>query len=348
MKTLPLFLVSALTLATFTGCQLSDNAQKSADNSGRAADNSDKLLNMSQDAYGDGRQGASRDRREKALKAMEHATTIEAKAGHASAYYSSLEFQVFKDEGYREDVPAKRDRLFAEAMSEFMKIQKDYIEKKDATPPSPPTAPGAPEAGAAPVIAPAMVATSVQTSDNYLALAAAMHKISERQLEASQRYGFAPKSMFDLLADALAAKNKAEEDVAFLSAQPAYVYEALRESADVILLMQVRANFMAGSSARLLAATLSANPENGTITLKSNSAILLKDATDRMKLAAQTKSALAKAGVKLALDPRIKGGLAKWSGGVAKINNLSADSVKNPKLKLTSELKSLVDSVLAD
>lgn len=63
---------------------------------------------------------------------MFEATTLDAKLANAAAYFNAFEFQLYKDEGFREDNEEKRARMFADAVAEMIEIQKDF-DKVDFT-----------------------------------------------------------------------------------------------------------------------------------------------------------------------------------------------------------------------
>ena len=316
---------ASLTLAVgagISGCELSNNAKKSADNSKQAADNSTNLLDLNNNAYGDGRQGGARDRREKALETMTKATSLEAKLASAAAYYSALEYQLYKDGGFREDDEAKRVRLMTEGVSELMKIQKDY-RKPDYTA----------------AMSAALGDESVRSS---FALAGAMQKISERQLEASKRYDFVAKSMFDILSEAMRVKAGAESDPRILAAQPGYIYEALRESADLTGFFEMRVNLFAGTALKAIGVPVASAEGKLTITA---TAVQLQDAADRLKLALQSSAVLAAAGATPRLFADVSGGLEKLVGALNATPTGALESIESPNVAKLLEVKALAEKL---
>ncbi len=324
-------ILGAMTFASaLMGCELKTNAKRSADNSEQAAGNSTKLLDLNQWAYGDGRQGGSRDRRESAMKTMHEATSLEAKMASAAAYFAALEYQLYKDDAFREDDEAKRNRMMTDAVSEAMKVQKDF--KK----PSPGSQ--------------ASLVEALQNPEflDAFAFAGAMHKVSERQLEAAKKHGFRVKSMFDILSDALAVKSKAEADPRALSELPVHLYEALRESDDIIRLFQLRLNLFVGTAlmnlgAEAVSMQTDEQTGNGSLSIKP-SAVKLQDATDRLKAALQTKMMLTAAGVKAEAFAEVSGGLEKLNAALAQLPS-NAQSMMNaesaPKLPQILEIRAI-------
>jgi len=323
-------LTLALSILIVTGCKLSDNAQKSADNSQLAAQNSTNLLDLNQNAYGDGRQGGSRERRENALASMERATALESKMVSAASYFSAMEYQLFKNEGFREDNPEKRARLQGEGISEFLKIQKDYAK---------PSLDADPVTGNAPELRASLGRPEYL---NAFALAGALHKISERQIEASKRYRFTVQSPLDLFAQALASKAAVEGSPASLASAPTYVYEILRESRDSILLLELRANLMTGTALQALGAEpVAVDATTGELRIQA-SAVQLQDSIDRMKAAIQTILILNQGGITPRYFADVGQGIRAANAKLSAIPVASLEEKKHPKLPKLREVQALV------
>lgn len=332
--------LASLTLAlggSFTGCELSDNAKKSAENSKQAADNSTNLLDLNNNAYGDGRQGGARDRREKAIDTMLKAVSLEGKLAAAASYMSALEYQLFKDNGFREDDDSKRVRLITEGVSEFMKIQKDFL-KPNLEPKISQDSVGN-QTSELPLLSEALKDESIR---NAFALAGAMQKISERQLEASKRYGFNAISMIDFFAEAMAASERSVADPRVLSKQPAYVYEILRESGDAVALLEMRVNLFAGTALRAIGSPIDAS--SGRLVIKAN-AVQLRDASDRLKLAVQSAGILASARLTPRIFGDVRAGLGRLVDGLNSIPAGGLESIKSPNLAKLLEVKALAEKI---
>lgn len=339
-KSMQSLTLASLTLAlggTFSGCEISDNAKKSAENSKQAADNSTNLLDLNNNAYGDGRQGGARDRREKAIDTMNKSSSLEAKLAAAASYMSALEFQLFKDGGFREDDDAKRVRMITEGVSEFMKVQKDYT-KPNLAPNTTYDAAGIPTT-THPMLAEAMKDESVRSS---FALAGAMQKVSERQMEAAKRYSFKVLSMVDIFAEAMAASESSAADPKALSEQPAYVYEILRERDDAIAILEMRVNLFAGTALRALGSPIDAS--SGRLVITAN-AVQLRDASDRLKLAVQSAGILASARVAPRFFGDVRAGLDRLVGGLNGIPAGGLESLKSPNLAKLLEVKALAEKL---
>ncbi len=279
-----------MSIVAFTGCDISDNAQKSADNSKRAADNSSELLDLNATAFGDVRQGGARDRRERSLEKMMTAVTLNAKLASAAAYMSAFEFQLYKGNGFREDNAKKRELLFTEAVAELMRTQKDFSD----------------------------------TDLNRMAIAGTLHKVSERQREASIRYGYTSKSILDLFAEALSIRVNAESDPAFLAKQPTYLVEALRSSDDVIRLLQIRANLFTVL---------------GGVDVMKSSAVQIDSGIEKLKAAVQTKRILMAGGIEFQKTPEA-------DAIMTKLNETVLPEDTNPFTKKLQEVKALIGLML--
>lgn len=299
-------IVAGLLAFGVSGCDLADNAKKSAENSAKAADNSSNLLDLNENAYGDGRQGATRDRREQALKTMFEASMVEAKLVGAAAYFNAFEYQLFKGAGFREDSEGKRDQLMADAVAEFLRTQKDFLRPDFAKD----------------------TLTALKAADGYggrsvanlFAVASALHQVSARQIEASKRYGFELKSMLSLFADAMAAKTASDADPVELAKTTRATYEVLKQADDAALILQVRLNLLLGSAVGTVAQGIQM-ADGKTLTVTA-SAAQLADAVERVKAAVQVKGILAQAGIAPTLFMDVKGGGAKVLGALAAIPNV--------------------------
>lgn len=324
--------VLGIALIAASSCgKLAENAQKSADNSATAAQNSTNLLDLNQNAYGDARQGGSRERRENALATMERATALESKMVSAASYFSAMEYQLFKNDGFREDHPEKRARLQAEGISEFMKIQKDYAK---------PSLDAAADTG---VVSDLRSALGHPEYLNAFALAGALHKISERQIEAAKRYHFTAQSPLDLLAQAIASKPSIESSPSALASAPTFVYEILRESRDAILLLELRANLMAGTALQALGnEPVAIDATTGELRILASS-VQLQDSIDRMKAALQTILILNQGGISPRYFSDVGQGLRAVNAKLAALPVTSLEEKKHPKLPKLLEVQALVN-----
>ncbi len=184
-------IIFAFGLLVLNGCsQMQDAAEKSARNSRRAADNSDSLIKLSSAAYADGRQGAGRDRRMQEIQRLESATDLNSKIVSASAYLAAFEFQLWKESEVPGDNEARREGMFAEAVMEFLRQMKAYQTSGEVS------------VGLNPAV------PKTEAQKNLLAFGLSLHRISERQREASIAGRFKSVSMFDLLAMGLSSDGK--------------------------------------------------------------------------------------------------------------------------------------------
>jgi hypothetical protein len=257
----------ALLIAVAAGCgKLSENAQNSADNSLRAADATEMVLQTTTNAYGDGRQAASRTRRLEEITRLEQAQNLDGKLVAASAYFYSYEFQLWKQTGSKEDTDAKRQVLFAEGVAEFLKTASDY-----ASP----------------------VATG--ENPNFMALALALHQINTRQLAAAQTYKFQPKSMLDLIQEGLASQAQVESGSVKPEQLPPYQLEVQKEMGVVVHLLQARYGALVGS---VLQAISKADTELANLAM-------VQAQMERLQGARQTRQVLGTVGVGVVLPAPI-------------------------------------------
>jgi hypothetical protein len=85
-----------------------------------------KIATSEQFIYGDGRQSSSLvDRKQLLLPALENALKMPNKTDNAAEYFSSFEYQLWKNNGA--DDSAKLDQLQAQAMQEFTDTLQDYL-----------------------------------------------------------------------------------------------------------------------------------------------------------------------------------------------------------------------------
>lgn len=317
----------ALVATSLMGCEMADNAKKSAENSGVASQNSTKLLDLNQSAYGDGRQGGSRDRRENALQTMLKAHSLDNKLQAAGAFMQAFEFQLYKEEGFREDDEAKRERLYTSAVSELLKTQKDFSKVKFA------------EAQLGQVIAGSN--TDFYSPANALAFAGALSQLSERQREGATRFGFTAKSMLDVFFEAIAVSKVANEDPAALALQPLYVYEALKELDEVVYLLQLRMNLTAGTALQKLMSSVKFSQEKAEFEIVGG-AVKLKDVTDRLRATLQVKMALAQAGIAPEYCVDVAAG---YKGFLAKLGQTEMVNSNQKIMPLFLEAKALAEKI---
>jgi hypothetical protein len=317
-----------------SGCGLSKNSERAAQNSEKAAENSHDLLDLNESAYGDARQGGTRDRREKALENMRSGVALPSKQASAAAYFSALEFQLFKSTGFREDDESKRNRLFSEAIAEVLKVQSDFPK-------------------------PSLVQPDVITADEFtlrkalstpgnldaFAFASSLHKISERQLEAAKRYGFTAKSVLDLFSDALTLKSEVEASSEVLKAQPAYVYEVLRESEDVISLLELRVNLLIGTALQKIGNDFMFKTTAGGFGVKATS-VRLQDAGDRLNAAVTAQEILSRAGVKARYFRDVHVGLQALNSALSKMPVSILQDEWIPKMDQLKKIDQLTTKLL--
>lgn len=308
-------------LVGMNGCKLSDNAQRSADNSEKAANNSTNLLELNQTAFGDGRQGGTRASRVDALEQLIAAQSLEMKLLHAGSYYQSLEFQLFKGKGFREDDASKRDRLFQVAIADITKIIKDFdvLSQIDGVKLGPDGQPLL-DADGKPIpnqLLPQILDPQNSRARSYAAMAMGMHSVSERQKEAGMLYGVEVVSFFDVLTKVLAQKQACEADPIALQNAPVYVYEGLKASADIEKLLQMRMNLMAGTALKIfkehppVSLVDPQDPAKGFKIIAS--AVHIRDVSERMGVALQTKGVLAKAGIAVPFYADVAAGMKQIS-----------------------------------
>ena len=324
MKTLSTTLTGiAIAILALSGCEMSDNAKKSAENSGVASQNSTKLLDLNQSAYGDGRQGGSRNNRDQALESMVESKVLDSKLKDAGAYMQAFEFQLFKNEGFREDDQNKRDRLYTDAISEFTKVVKDFglVDFKTDT-------------------LRGLIAEGGQKL-NTLALVAALGRVSERQREAGERYHFTAKSLLDVLYEAMLMQKSCNEDPAVLNAQPVYIYEALKESDLIVNLLQTRLNLLAGTALEKILSSLKFEETKAEFVIVGG-AVKLKDASDRLKAALQVKKVLLESGIKPEYLSDVAGGYQFLLSKISKSNAVQSNEKLMP---LFGEIKMLAERI---
>lgn len=346
-------LLGVAALVGLNGCKLSDNSQRAADNSEKAAQNSTDLLELNQTAFGDGRQGGTRKSRVDALDLLVKAETLENKLVQAGAYYNALEFQLYKADGFREDDASKQERLFQVAVSETTKIIKDFdvIEidptKKlsDAiTPPGSKTITDATTGESKDIY---FGNANYDDARNYAAMAMAMHQLSERQMDAAARYKaqgqkFTAVTFFDVISKILSNKKSCDADPTALNIVPAYVFEGLKVSKDLEKLLQVRMNMMAGTALMVLGSPIKPDPEKGFVVTAT--AVQIKDATQRLMLAAQARGLLLQSGLSAPMFADVKGGTAQLSAALSKLppEAGASNSLIPELLKMNAVLKNLL------
>lgn len=338
-----LFLVPVSFAMAFSGCNLSENAARSAQNSGVAADNSSALLDLSNNAFGDGRAGGARDRREKALETMIQSKRLSAKLTAASAFFNSLEFQLWKSDGFREDNAAKRDRLIADAVAETLRTFQDFqsVDWSDTA-----------KTASSKAYLGELTQKSYAGQDNGVsplngfALSGSLHKISDRQAAAAERYHFKAKSMLDIFGEILLAKKAAESDPSKLNQQPVYVYEGLRLVTEkrellITLMLEQRLNLMLHSATEQLAGAIAAGKE-GEAGIQAT-AVQLQDAIDKMKAALQVSSLLAKTGIQPRLFADLKKNLATFVADSGNVVAASKENGASPLLPKVQEAREIAE-----
>lgn len=325
MARLVLILMALLLLV---GCsQMQDAADRSARNSKRAADNSDALIKLSSSAYADGRQGAGRDRRMQEIQRLESATDLNSKIVSASAYLAAFEFQLWKDFEVPGDSRERREGLAAEAVMEFLRQMKAYITPGEITVGLNPTA------------------ALSEAQKNLLAFAISLHRVSERQREASIAGRFKTMSMFDLLAAGIGATGKSSDPTSRATVE---VQKDLDTAVAVIQTRRI--GLFAAAVAKLrnpaeMQAVLSGQAE-AVWTIKIDeirSVDQLEAVTELLKGSIQSAKVLAGYPHRLPpVEPIAKLLMAKIRGGGASSNEINSSGQANPLDTKKRELDQVV------
>ncbi len=167
--------------------------------------------------YSDSRQAQAMQIRTKALSDLEDTDDQVAKFSQAAHYFMAFEYQLWK--GTSSDSPEKFAYLKRDAVDEFMRDVRRYIDERHPLSP----------------------AREDQKSKNLYALAATLHVINSNSLPRAQGGSL---SMLDLLSDGLAAKAKVESGEVALADLPEYQKAVLTFERDVVYLLNLRLNFI--------------------------------------------------------------------------------------------------------
>jgi hypothetical protein len=210
-------------LMNLTTSDLRDTTRHMDETTTRLNRRTDELYDTTDHMYTDLRQGNSLQIRMDALERMEKAEKLMPKIAEAGDYVMAFEFQLWKDTG--SDTDARRLGLYKDAMLELLKHFKRYTagdqDKRDPSPLS-----------------------RSEDKENIYALVSVLHRVNPNAEALNRERGQATVSVLDVLMSGLAAKKQVESGAIPSSDIPAYVSEILREEADVVYALQLRANFL--------------------------------------------------------------------------------------------------------
>jgi hypothetical protein len=208
-----------------------------------------KLIGLARSAYIRGRQGTSRDLRDKELDAALKAETIDGKLTHAAAYYMAMEYQLTDDSTV--DTPELRDAITAHNLEEFLFKITDLLPRDRSLPICEMYG---------------MKIPGIKEADNTMktgyVFAAALHTINYDSAVLFKEQKIELLSIVDLFQKAFQTQKQLDEstDQKLINETPKYVHKILANREHATFLLQMRVNVLIS----ILVAKLSAIDSAGS------------------------------------------------------------------------------------
>jgi hypothetical protein len=286
---------AAVCLLLLGACGIEGKMDKTNEKMDATLKQSQEISNISEDLYGDLRQGDSWEHRAAAFERMKAAPTLKEKKTFAGPYFSGFEFQLWKNS--RGDDPARREALYRCAIDEFLGPLATLM---------------LPDSYDINVEFPKPGATANPNAANLQALAIALHVLNENQDSRKRADGNYPVvSMLDVIVSGLRHAPAVESGAEVIDALPPYVQAVLGDAPTLTYLLNVRYNLYLYISMKKL---LNGRPFTGAIwdpeinKLSTASINILPEWLNRaLEIKTLMTGEMAKAGVSLASAESVLG-----------------------------------------
>ncbi len=238
-------LISALFFVGF-GCSMTKDMDEMHDATNQMNQKMDTtnqgmatMTDQTNELYVDQRQGFSDQIRHQFLDALEKAPTFMAKISEAGQYFLAYEFQLYKHFG--SDTPAKLDSLYDQAVEEFFRTFRRYIDDKYAIDPS--------HASDRMEVGVGDASTQASTNDqnrmlNAAALAVMMYRVNLNLQNDTRVLPSEKISMQDLIEQGLDLKTQLDSGAIKETDLKEWQREVLRHETDAYYALQLRTTFV--------------------------------------------------------------------------------------------------------